>query len=254
MAPPEAIMPRNGSPIEGPDEATRVPSVSTLAMIFSGPRTTCSRPSSADPEQPPADAQPEPMHAAALADQGRTDRDERDGHEVAAHPGEPSDDGLDTAAERAGQVEVDGQAEQYTDSDEADPGKLVLAALDGLAKFCRGLPTSRRGRCRCRCRRLGRRPLGRGRRLRPFLGWPHVVIEVPTVPRGRCHNGALSGLDGLHRSVGADDDHQLPALLRGHGDAVSHRAIGACLDDEHVGAATSAARSRCGSTPCPGRN
>ncbi len=84
-------------------------------MIFSGPRTTCSNPSSDSASNPQPMRQPEPVQAAALADQSDADGDEGDGHDEPTEPGEPTDDGLDTAAERAGQVEVDGQPQQHTD-------------------------------------------------------------------------------------------------------------------------------------------
>ena len=141
MAPPEAIRLRSGSPTSAPIQPPARPNVSKSAMIFSGPRTTCSK-----PEQRQARAAPNrcasrnAVRAAALADQGDADGDQRDGHDEPTEPGEPADDGLDAATERTGQIEVDGQAQQHADGDEADPGELVLATLDRLAELGRGLP------------------------------------------------------------------------------------------------------------------
>ena len=87
----------------------------------------------------PADGQPEAAHALALADERGADGDQGDGHDEPAEAGEPPDDGLDATPERTGQIEVDRQAEQHADGDEADPGELVLATLDGLAKLGRRL-------------------------------------------------------------------------------------------------------------------
>ena len=70
-----------------------------------------------------------------LPHQGDADSDERDRHHEPAEPGQPADDGLDPAAERPGQVEVDGHAQQHAYGDEADPGELVLATLHGLAEL-----------------------------------------------------------------------------------------------------------------------
>ena len=161
IAPPEASRLRNGSPTSAPIQPPARPSVSKSAMIFSGPRTTCSRPSSDRPSKPQPRARRTRRRLCALADQRDADRDERDRHDVAAEAGEPADDRLDAAAEWAGEVEVDGQAEQHADGDEPDADELVLAAVDGLAKLGGGLATARRvddggGR---------RRGLGRARAL-----------------------------------------------------------------------------------------
>src|SRR4051794_14022188 len=68
-----------------------------------------------------------------------------------------------------------------------------------------------------------------------FLGWPQVVIEIPTVPRGCCPDGASRRgssvrSHGLHGAVGPDDDHQLASLLRRRNHAVLHSATLASLD------------------------
>src|SRR5881409_1179845 len=51
-----------------------------------------------------------------------------------------------------------------------------------------------------------------------FLGWPQVVIEIPTVPRGCSSDGHIRpsrsvGSDRLDGAVGADHDDQLASLL-----------------------------------------
>src|SRR3954449_9875835 len=56
-----------------------------------------------------------------------------------------------------------------------------------------------------------------------FLGWPQVVIEIPTVPRGCCGDGASRcgssvRVHRLHSSIRADDDHQLTSLPGGGDD------------------------------------
>ena len=79
------------------------------------------------------------MRAAALADQGDTDGDQRDGHDEPADSGQPADDRFDASTERTGQIEVDRQAQQHADGDEADAGELVLATLHGLAELGRRL-------------------------------------------------------------------------------------------------------------------
>ena len=93
-------------------------------------------------QQPPSDRQAETAHALALADERNPDSDERDRHHETAQPGEPADHGLDTATERARQIEVDGQAEQHARGDEPDPGKFVFATFDGLAELGRSLAAS----------------------------------------------------------------------------------------------------------------
>src|SRR3954470_13215450 len=72
-----------------------------------------------------------------------------------------------------------------------------------------------------------------------FLGWPQVVIEIPTVPRGCCPDGASRPGSSvrshrLHGAVGPDDDHQLASLLRGRNHAVLHSATLASLDEEQI--------------------
>src|SRR3954471_9057094 len=57
-----------------------------------------------------------------------------------------------------------------------------------------------------------------------FLGWPQVVIEIPTVPRGCRRDGASRcgpsvGIHRLHCAIGADDHHQLASLARSGDDA-----------------------------------
>ena len=115
MAPPEAIRLRSGSPTSAPIHPPARPSVSKSAMILPGPRTTCSSPSNDSPTQSPADGQTEAAHALALADERDADSDEGDRHHETAEPGEPANHGLDPAPERAGQIDVDGQAEQHAE-------------------------------------------------------------------------------------------------------------------------------------------
>src|SRR3954469_12444863 len=72
-----------------------------------------------------------------------------------------------------------------------------------------------------------------------FLGWPHVVIEIPTVPRGCCRDGASrrrcsAGIDRLDGAIRADDDHQLASLAGGRRDAVLNGAVLASLDEEQI--------------------
>src|SRR5258705_13024778 len=70
-----------------------------------------------------------------------------------------------------------------------------------------------------------------------FLGEPHVVIEVPTVPRGCDRSGALSArVDRLHRAVRADDNHELATLLGRDSHAVPDDAPRTTLDEEQIGA------------------
>ncbi len=52
IAPPEASRLRNGSPTSAPIQPPARPNVSKWAMIFSGPRTMCSSPSSDNPSNP----------------------------------------------------------------------------------------------------------------------------------------------------------------------------------------------------------
>ena len=56
------------------------------------------------------------------------------GHDEAADAGDPAEQLLDPAPERAGEVPVDRQAEQHPATDEADADELVLAALDRAAQ------------------------------------------------------------------------------------------------------------------------
>ena len=76
--------------------------------------------------------------------------------------------GLDAAAERTGEVEVDGQAEEDAAGDQADADELVLAALDGAAQLV--------GRLLAPARPVGRGGAGRGGPARPLAGttrgWP----------------------------------------------------------------------------------
>src|SRR3954471_4731461 len=72
-----------------------------------------------------------------------------------------------------------------------------------------------------------------------FLGWPQVVIEIPTVPRGCCRDGAsrCGSSVRVHRldsSIRADDDHQLASLAGGRRDAVLNGAVLASLDEEQI--------------------
>ena len=77
------------------------------------------------------------MLAATLANQRDPDADEGDGHHVPAEPCEPADQRLDAATQRAGQVDVDRQADQQADGDERDAGELVLTTLDRVAQLDR---------------------------------------------------------------------------------------------------------------------
>ena len=83
------------------------------------------------------------MRAAALAHQGDAHGDEHHGDQVATDAREPTDDRLHPTPERAGEVEVDRQAEQHTDGDEREPDELVLPTVDGLAKVGGRMPTPR---------------------------------------------------------------------------------------------------------------
>ena len=78
----------------------------------------------------PSRDQAERARRLALADERDADGDQHDRHDEAAEPDEPADQRLDARAERAGEVEVDRQAEQDAADDEADADELVLAAVD----------------------------------------------------------------------------------------------------------------------------
>src|SRR3954452_23534198 len=72
-----------------------------------------------------------------------------------------------------------------------------------------------------------------------FLGWPQVVIEIPTVPRGCCGDGASRcgssvRVHRLHSSIRADDDHQLTSLPGGGDDAVLNGTSLTTLDEEQI--------------------
>jgi len=131
--------------------------------------------------EPPTDAQPEAMAAAPLAHECDAHTHQRDGNDEAAEPGEPPDHGLDPATQRAGEVEVDAQAQQRADQDEADADELVFATGDRLAHLGRCLRAARHGhRClalRGRGARAGgastrRRATRRHGRLRSLVGRP----------------------------------------------------------------------------------
>src|SRR3954452_22299627 len=72
-----------------------------------------------------------------------------------------------------------------------------------------------------------------------FLGWPQVVIEIPTVPRGCCGDGASRfgssvRVHRLPRCIGADDHDQRASLPGCRDDAVLNRACLATLDEEQI--------------------
>jgi hypothetical protein len=139
--------------------------------------------------QSPADGQAEAIHAAALADQRSPDRDQGDGHHEPAETGEPADDGFDAAAQRTGEVEIDGQTEHDAGGDEPDSGELVFAPLDGLTELGRGL-IAPGGRWR------HRRDLGRGALRRGALGRGRLLGALAGVApcRHRGSNGTKGAL------------------------------------------------------------
>ena len=121
------------------------------------------------PGERPADGQAEAVPTAALADQRHPHAHQADRHDELAKPGEPAHQRRDAPAQRPGELEVDGQAQQHPDADEPDAPELVLPALHRLAQLggrlvapahrpgglCRGATSTPRG---CGGKRVVARP------------------------------------------------------------------------------------------------
>ena len=121
---------------ERPDEAAGAAELVELAEVV-GPVDDLEDADDGDADERPADGQAERARRLALAHERHAGGDEHDRDGVAAETDEPAEQRLDAPAERAGQVEVDGQAEEHAGGDQADADELVLAALDGAAQLGR---------------------------------------------------------------------------------------------------------------------
>ena len=94
-------------------------------------------------DQCPSEHQPERAVRATSFDEGDSSGDQHERHGKTPETRKPTNDRFDAAAERAGEIDIDGERGEHPGADQSEAKELVLTTIDSATQFGSGAIAAR---------------------------------------------------------------------------------------------------------------